>query len=108
MRTNRLVPSSGMGAAATKRSPLLTFGCRKYGRKNLDALENRFAGIWLFGNWAPLRGSVILVEPKLPASSDGLIAKELNNCSVRMRVSSKLVKKNIMSFLIGPPALPPN
>src|ERR1051326_9143130 len=93
MRTKRLVPSAGIGAAATKRSPLAVLGCRKYGRKNFEALEKRLAGIWLFGNCALVSGSVIRVPPKLPANSDGLIAKELNNCSVRMRVSSRLVKK---------------
>src|SRR2546423_2862778 len=104
----KLVPSSGIGACATNRSPVLVLGWRKYGKKNLDALENRAAGIWLLANGWFVRGSVIRVLPKFPASNAGLIANELNSVSVRIFVSSKLAKKKALSFRIGPPALPPN
>src|SRR6266581_4011113 len=108
MRVNKFVASSGIGACATNRSPVLVFGWRKYGRKNLEAPENRDSEIWLLGNGCPLSGSVMRVLPKFPARSDGGTTNELNNCSVRIRVSSKLAKKNVLSFLMGPPALPPN
>src|SRR5712691_12898224 len=104
----KLVASSGIGACATKRSPVLVFGWRKYGRKNLDALENRAAGIWLFVKGRFVCGSVIRVLPKFPASNVGLIANELNSVSVRILVSSRLAKKKALSFLMGPPTLPPN
>src|SRR6266513_2078701 len=104
----KLVPSSGIGACATNRSPVLVLGCRKYGRKNLEALENRAAGIWLSANGRLVSGSVIRELPKFPAINDGLIAKELNSVSVRILVSSRLAKKKALSFLMGPPALPPN
>src|SRR5262245_31888704 len=98
----KFVPSSGIGACATK-LPELAVGWRKYGRKNFEAPETRLEGIWLFGNCWPFSGSVMRVFPKLPASSEGLIANELNNASVRIRVSSTLAKKNALSFLMGPP-----
>src|SRR5207237_3720120 len=81
---------------------------RKYGKKNLDAPEKLATGIWLLGNGCPVSGSVMRVLPKFPANRAGLMAKELNNCSVRIFVSSKLAQKNALSFRIGPPALPPN
>ena len=65
-------------------------------------------GIWLFANGWFVVGSVTFVLPKNPVWSAGLIAKELNSVSVRIRVSSKLTKPKVLSFLIGPPALPPN
>src|SRR4051794_36654659 len=104
----KFVPSSGIGACATKRSPVLVFGCRKYGKKNLDAAENRAAGIWLFVKGRFVSGSVIRVLPKFPPRGAGLMANELNSVLVRFLVSSRLAKKKALSFLMGPPALPPN
>src|ERR1041385_8877310 len=105
---NKLVAPSGMGAWATKRAPVVVLACRKYGRKNLEAAESRAAGIWLSAKGWLVSGSVISAAPKFPALREGLMAKELKSVSVRMRVSSKLPKKKVLSFWIGPPALPPN
>src|SRR4051794_30737332 len=75
------------------------------------AFEKRLAGIWSFGNGAPVSGSIgfVLLCEKSPARS----AAVGSTCPVfvvalRSRRDSHEKKRNVLSLIIGPPTLAPN
>ena len=76
------------------------------------AVLNRLLGMTLFGNSAPVVGSVMLMEPKSPPriSSVGTTAEyvELPEFPLRCRELSHPPKKKVLFCRIGPPILAPN
>src|SRR5262245_20513798 len=68
---------------------------------------NRFVGMVLFGNGCPVVGSVAALR-RIPMRSLSVGTEARRVVPIFARPPSYAAKKNVLSFLIGPPNVAPN